>query len=127
MSKVLIIDDEPDIHEILDVHLKRKGIDVEHALTGEEGVEMYKKMFESNDLPDLVVMDLNLSGSRGMDGIELHKEGKGKRIDAENNGNEPRCGHMGLHRMVRYRMVGKVEGCRGKEDSEAAGALQGVC
>jgi len=26
-------------------------------------------------------MDLNLSGERGMDGIELHKEGKGKRID----------------------------------------------
>jgi len=35
MNKVLLIDDEPDIHEILDVHLKRKGIDVEHALTGE--------------------------------------------------------------------------------------------
>jgi len=81
MNKVLLIDDEPDIHEILDVHLKRKGIDVEHALTGEEGVEMYKKMFESNDEPRLVIMDLNLSGERGIDGIELHKEGKGKRID----------------------------------------------
>ncbi|RLF62261.1 MAG: hypothetical protein DRN31_04325 [Thermoplasmata archaeon] len=81
MSKVLLVDDEPDIHEILDVHLKRKGIDVEHALTGEEGVEAYKKMLESNDLPDLVIMDLNLSGEKGIDGIELHKEGKGKRID----------------------------------------------
>jgi len=81
MNKVLLIDDEPDIHEILDVHLKRNGIDVEHALTGEEGVKMYKKMFESNDLPDLIIMDLNLSGERNMDGIELHKEGKGKRID----------------------------------------------
>jgi len=35
---------------------------------------------EGNE-PDLVIMDLNLSGEKGIDGIELHKEGKGKRID----------------------------------------------
>jgi len=57
MNKVLLIDDEPDIHEILDVHLKRNGIDVKHAPTGEEGVELYKKMFESGDGPDLVIME----------------------------------------------------------------------
>jgi len=41
MNKVLLVDDEPDIHEILGIHLKRKGIDVEHALTGEEGVQTH--------------------------------------------------------------------------------------
>jgi len=29
----------------------------------------------------LIIMDLNLSGERSIDRIELHKEGKGKRID----------------------------------------------
>ena len=81
MNKVLLVDDEPDIHEILGIHLERKGIDVEHALTGEEGVEMYKKLHKSGEEPKLVIMDLNLSGEKGMDGIQLHKEGKGKRID----------------------------------------------
>jgi len=77
MNKVLLVDDEPDIHEILGIHLERKGIDVEHALTGEEGVEMYKKLHKSGEEPKLVIMDLNLSGEKGMDGIQLHKEGNG--------------------------------------------------
>jgi len=42
---------------------------------------MYKKMFEEGNESKLIIMDLNLSGERGMDGIELHKKGKGKRID----------------------------------------------
>jgi len=62
MNRVLIVDDEPDIHEILTVYLSRKDIEVENALTGEEGVKMYRKMFEEGRAPDLVIMDLNLSG-----------------------------------------------------------------
>jgi len=81
MSKVLLVDDEPDIHEILTVYLSKKGIEVENALTGEEGVKLYGKMLDEGNEPDLVIMDLNLSGEKGIDGIELHKEGKGKRID----------------------------------------------
>ncbi len=81
MSRVLVVDDEPDIHEILTVYLSREGIDVENALTGEEGVKMYKKMHDERRIPDLVIMDLNLSGEKGMEGIDLHREGKGKRMD----------------------------------------------
>ncbi len=81
MNRVLIVDDEPDIHEILTVYLSRKDIEVENALTGEEGVKMYRKMFEEGRAPDLVIMDLNLSGEKGMEGIDLHREGKGGRID----------------------------------------------
>jgi len=81
VSKVLLVDDEPDIHEILTVYLSREGIDAENALTGEEGVKMYKKMHDEGRIPDLVIMDLNLSGEKGMDGIDLHREGKGKRVD----------------------------------------------
>jgi len=81
MNRVLIVDDEPDIHEILTVYLSRKDIEVENALTGEEGVKMYRKMFEEGRAPDLIIMDLNLSGERGMEGIDLHREGKGGRID----------------------------------------------
>ena len=81
MNRVLIVDDEPDLHEILTVYLSRKDIEVENALTGEEGVKMYRKMFEEGRAPDLVIMDLNLSGEKGMEGIDLHREGKGGRID----------------------------------------------
>ncbi len=80
MNKVLIVDDEEDIHDILAVYMKRMGIDVSSALTGEDGVKLYKKMFENGKEP-MVVMDLNLSGSKSMDGVNLHMEGNDKKMD----------------------------------------------
>lgn len=63
MARVLVIEDEPDILEILSYNLRQAGFEVEAATEGEEGLRQAEKT-----PPDLVVLDLMLPG---MDGLEL--------------------------------------------------------
>lgn len=82
MNKILIVDDEKDIHLILKKHLERiGGIEVIDAYSGEEGVAIYKKLFENDDKPSLVIMDLNLAGEENMEQLDKHIEGKDKKMD----------------------------------------------
>ncbi len=77
---ILIVDDEPMIHDLLGVHLKRikTPVEIHNALSGEEALDIYKTLLEENKKPDLVVMDLNLSGKDSMAAIEEHMAGSGK-------------------------------------------------
>lgn len=78
MSKIiLIVDDEPMIHDLLGAHLERMSTPVElhHAETGEDAVETYRQLLQQEKRPDLVVMDLNLSGKGDMDAVERHRTG----------------------------------------------------
>ncbi len=62
-KKILIIDDEPDMHELLKVHLNKiDGAEILSAYSAEEGVKKYKELYEKGEAPALVIMDLNLSG-----------------------------------------------------------------
>jgi two-component system phosphate regulon response regulator PhoB len=61
-SRVLVIEDDPDIAEAISYHLERAGIAVRVARTGEEGLEGVRRG------ADLVLLDLNLPG---MDGLEV--------------------------------------------------------
>jgi DNA-binding response OmpR family regulator len=61
-SRVLVIEDDPDIAEAISYHLHRVGIAVKVARTGEEGLEAVRRG------ADLVLLDLNLPG---MDGLEV--------------------------------------------------------
>jgi two-component system phosphate regulon response regulator PhoB len=61
-SRVLVIEDDPDIAEAITYHLQRAGISVKVARTGEEGLEAVRRG------ADLVLLDLNLPG---MDGLEV--------------------------------------------------------
>jgi len=63
MSKILIVDDEPTIVELLEEHLRSEGYDTSHAYSGEEALQMLER-----DVPDLVLLDLMLPG---MDGYEV--------------------------------------------------------
>ncbi len=63
MSKILIVDDEPTIVELLEEHLQSEGYDTEHAYSGEEALQVLEK-----STPDLVILDLMLPG---MDGYEV--------------------------------------------------------
>lgn len=63
MSKILIVDDEPTIVELLEEHLRSEGYDTAHAYSGEEALQMLE-----HDVPDLVLLDLMLPG---MDGYEV--------------------------------------------------------
>lgn len=62
-KKIAIIEDEPDILEVLSYNLKREGFVVLAALDGDAGLSMVK-----NEKPDLVLLDLMLPG---MDGVEI--------------------------------------------------------
>ena len=64
-NKLLIIEDEPDLRELLSFTLSREGYDVIEAETAETALQML-----DSKLPDLAIVDWMLPG---MDGIELVK------------------------------------------------------
>ena len=62
-SKIVVIEDEVDILEVINYNLSKEGFDVCSALDGEEGLALIKK-----EVPNLVLLDLMLPG---LDGIEI--------------------------------------------------------
>jgi two-component system alkaline phosphatase synthesis response regulator PhoP len=60
--KILLVDDEPDILEIVGFHLKKEGYKIKKAKDGVEGVKKAKS-FE----PNLILLDIMMPN---MDGIE---------------------------------------------------------
>lgn len=60
---VVVVEDEPDIKEVIEYNLQREGYRVLSALDGEVGLKLIQK-----ELPDLVLLDLMLPG---LDGIEI--------------------------------------------------------
>ena len=61
-KKVLLVDDEEDILDLLRYNLEREGIRVTTAKDGHEALRVAKR-----ELPDLVVLDVMMPG---MDGVE---------------------------------------------------------
>ena len=63
MSRVLVVDDEPQIRRALATNLRARGFDVDLADSGEQALELAAK-----HRPDVVVLDLGLPG---IDGVEV--------------------------------------------------------
>jgi two-component system KDP operon response regulator KdpE len=63
VSRVLVVDDEPQIRRALTTNLRARGYEVDEAETGEEALAMAARLH-----PDVVVLDLGLPG---IDGIEV--------------------------------------------------------
>jgi len=61
-SQVLIIEDDPDILELIQYNLGREGFEVSAATTGEEGLSKARR-----DKPDLILLDLMLPGTPGLE------------------------------------------------------------
>lgn len=61
--KIVVIEDEPDIQELITYHLEREGFTVVSASNGEEGFQKVVR-----EAPDLVLLDLFLPG---LDGLEV--------------------------------------------------------
>ena len=57
MAKILVVDDEPNIREVVGLYLRREGHTVFPAADGEEALELFRR-----ERPDLVVLDLILGG-----------------------------------------------------------------
>lgn len=64
--KILIVDDEPDITEMLQYNLKKEGYDVKTAENGKKAVETAKEF-----LPNLILMDIMMPV---MDGVEACRQ-----------------------------------------------------
>lgn len=62
-TRILIIDDESSIHNVLSAYLKAEGYEFRSAYNGPEGLEIARSF-----KPDIIVLDVMLPG---MDGIEL--------------------------------------------------------
>jgi len=60
---ILLIEDEPDIAEVLQYNLEKEGFEVELAHRGDSGLEALRRQS-----PDLILLDLMLPG---VDGLEL--------------------------------------------------------
>ncbi|MCP3763073.1 response regulator YycF [Domibacillus sp. A3M-37] len=61
-KKILVVDDERPIADILQFNLKKEGYDVQCAYDGDQAVEMVEEM-----QPDLVLLDIMLPGRDGME------------------------------------------------------------
>ncbi len=61
--KIVIIEDEPDILEVLSYNLRREGFEILTSADGIQGLALVKR-----EHPDLVLLDLMLPG---IDGIEI--------------------------------------------------------
>lgn len=62
-QKVLLVDDEPDIVELLKYNLEREGYHVITALNGKDALKLAR-----STRPDLIVLDIMMPG---MDGVEV--------------------------------------------------------
>ena len=65
-KKILLIDDEADILEILSYNLEKEGYQVETAENGNEGIKKAREI-----IPDLILLDVMMPGK---DGIETCQE-----------------------------------------------------
>jgi len=60
--KVVVIEDEPDILELIEYNLRREGFEVATATTGRSGLSVIGR-----EKPDIVLLDLLLPGLDGLD------------------------------------------------------------
>ena len=71
-EKIMVVEDERDILELITYHLRREGYQVHGCATGEEALKVLPEF-----KPDLVVLDLMLPG---LDGLDVCGEIKKKRV-----------------------------------------------
>jgi DNA-binding response OmpR family regulator len=84
MANILIIDDDPQILDMLGQTLKREGHDVVEALDGKEGLKLYRK-----NPTDLVITDLIMPEKEGIETImELLRDFPGVKIIAISGGGQ---------------------------------------
>lgn len=63
MKRILIVDDQVEVRELVEVTLRSDGYQVFQAKSGEEAIEIARSV-----KPDLIIMDIMMPG--GMDGLE---------------------------------------------------------
>ena len=72
MTKILIVDDEPDILDFLSYNLRREGFEVITAASGKEALETALKT-----RPNLIILDIMMPE---MDGVEVCRRLRGESV-----------------------------------------------
>jgi len=67
--RLLLIDDDTSVHELLDAELTRLGYTIESAFTGESGFAAAKK-----NNPDVIILDLMMPGMSGFEVAGMLKD-----------------------------------------------------
>src|SRR5687768_2749442 len=65
-TRVLVIDDDQEIHRLLRARLEARGYSVADAESGEEGITKLREVH-----PDLVFLDVAMSGMTGIDVLDF--------------------------------------------------------
>ena len=69
MNKILIIEDDRDIADLISIHMEDSGYDTRKVFDGKEGlIESMEKAY------DLIILDLKLPGMDGLETLERVKE-----------------------------------------------------
>jgi DNA-binding response OmpR family regulator len=73
MTKIMVVDDEPDLREMLNLMLHKEGFETE---TAENGSDFLDKLDEFN--PDIVTLDIMMPGLTTSEILKELKEKKSK-------------------------------------------------
>ena len=65
-TKILLVDDDPNIRQLVNLYLEKEGFEVMMAARGDDAVKMFKAT-----PPNLILLDLMLPG---MDGWQVCRE-----------------------------------------------------
>ena len=69
MKKILVVDDEKPISDIIKFNLTKEGYDVHTAYDGEEALKQVEEVS-----PDLIILDLMLPKMDGLEALQLIKK-----------------------------------------------------
>ena len=61
-QKILVVEDEKDIAELISFNLEKEGFKVVKVFSGEDGIQR-----AGSDVPDLILLDIMLPGMNGLD------------------------------------------------------------
>lgn len=74
-ANILIIEDVPEMANLVSMYLKKNGMTAQSVTTAEAGLEELKKQ-----LPDLIILDLNLPGMSGFEFLKKFREEYEKKV-----------------------------------------------
>ncbi len=70
-ARILLIDDNPFLGQLMEEFLRRKGLDLTIATTGEEGLRLLERLYF-----DLVLLDLDLVAPSALEVIRRINDGR---------------------------------------------------
>ena len=82
MPRILVVDDDDGVREMVRQMLQRAGYEVSVAVNGKEGLKLFR-----SESPDLIVLDIVMPEKEGLETIrELRRDDPGVKVIAMSGG-----------------------------------------